>query len=88
MCFYARLLENYFIVNAFLVLNRETETRHLSPYTDMLLTNKKNMRRALFVEVIMDPKKTCHYTGIFDIQGICSLSVHLYFIPQMKDTTW
>ena len=43
------------------------ETSHLSPYTDMSLKNKNNMRRALFVEVIMDPKKTCHYTGIFDI---------------------
>jgi hypothetical protein len=40
---------------------------HLSPYPDLLLSNKGNMRRSLFVETVMDPKKTRHYTGKFEL---------------------
>ena len=40
---------------------------HLSPYTDLLLSDKENLRRSLFVETVMDPKKTHHYTGKFEL---------------------
>ena len=51
---------------------------HLSPYTDLLLSNKENMRRSLFVETVMDPNKTCHYTGKFKL--CLNVTAHLVFM--------
>ena len=60
------LLASLKIIN-FALFQTTIELRHMQPFSDKLLTNKKDMIRALFIQTVEDPKKSCHCTGHYKI---------------------